>query len=149
MGIAMVRSRLSTTAGRIWTIALLVVALLSIGSPGFCAESGTPRIKEIRFDRVVRTAPADRPPATQYETTMRVQFEPLDPPLSMEVKIHYKNRSGEGNHTEPAKDVSQFSKSGTIALHRVFQFPGTYTLTIILRNQAGESSMTAPPLGVP
>src|SRR5262245_11260215 len=111
----MVRSRLTTTAGRPWTIALPVVALLSIGSLGFGAESAKPRIKEISFDPVVRTAPAERVPAMQYETTMRVRFEPLDPPLSMEIKIHFKNRNGEGDYAEPAKDVSQFSKSGAIA----------------------------------
>src|SRR5262245_18890481 len=88
------------------------------------ADDARPRIKDVKFDPVVRTTPAGSGTAIQYVTKMKVSFEPIDPPLFLRIKVHYKNRTGEGTHEERPIELSSWSKGGSITNNRVFQLPG-------------------------
>lgn len=85
--------------------------------------------------------------ASDYRTTLNVRYEPMTSPLLLTLKIHFKNQNGEGTYQDTV-DISQWARGGSVYRIRTFKKPGDYTLTVVLRNSEGETSLDLPTITV-
>jgi hypothetical protein len=104
--------------------------------------AGTPTIKKAWFDKRPVWDPVNR----RFENRLYVQFEPTTSPLWLIVNARYKGVSVERDIENPPVDVSQWAKEGSIWRNRWYQDAGEYTVTILLRNPAGDSAPVTLPL---
>jgi hypothetical protein len=133
-------------------VLILVLAILVIIGVGYLYWHNTQKYYQIRSEgpEIIEAwfyppVPVFAEETSDYRTNLNLRFEPTSTPLLLNVRIHFKNRNGEGTYQDTV-DVSEWADTGAIYRIRSFGLPGEYTLTATLKNDQGETSIDLPTL---